>query len=247
MIVQSSQEALKIIAQQYSVTQLAHAFSQSVYVPQGTVYSWINEGTIPRGLNHIRLRVGLELMGFTVAEYAHLPKLNRQVHKLVAFEVVSLDYLVQLLDLKNASSIYRFALRDKALQAKRMNALRTLVGEHEQDIERRFMHAQAYLEEIGVIAASVATEGGESSGSDSTQASLQSDSNEVSPVPSPAAASRMDLTEFVLLTSLSQALRVVSLIDGTRLRHVLDHLASTSGEEQRADLLGVVSQLALYE
>lgn len=99
-----------------------------------TVQTWVREGITPRGEQMLRLRVLLSLGGIKVVEIDHLPPPARELAKMVAFNIITLDEVSVELDYTDKHGVYH-VLSGGSLAKSRQRSMEKLVAEAQSLID----------------------------------------------------------------------------------------------------------------
>jgi len=115
-----------------------------------TVDAWQQGKTLPRGIDNVKVRVLLDLAGYTVMEFQEIPEVTRQLARLIAFDIYTLDEVREELKYSNPQEVYRVILKGAGLNGDRQDSMKALVEVGADDIESKANVWQRKLALVGV-------------------------------------------------------------------------------------------------
>ncbi len=111
-----------------------------------TFCRWITEGLKAKGVNLIRLRIMLELLGYEVLEWRGLPTVLHYIAEDLSYEVQTLDQVRQGLGYKTTKDVLRLLLRGSGMYPDREAAAKQFVASIESDVVQARMAFHTRME-----------------------------------------------------------------------------------------------------
>lgn len=121
--------------------------AEHLHVDKGTVRHWKN-GRMPSGDPLLRMRVLLDLDGYTVEEYTILPKPVQQFAQIIALGMITVREAADLLGYKNIQDVYGVVLRGQGLMPHRQFRLERYVENSIEELEQEVAKLHSELERL---------------------------------------------------------------------------------------------------
>jgi len=106
---------------------------------------WFEEKQPPKGEALIRLRVFLDLFGFTPIELTVLPEITKDLVEMIAFGVYDIGDVIDAMEYPTTSGLYNVLLKGTGLSAERETVLVRLVDDGHDELEKKKF---SYIEQL---------------------------------------------------------------------------------------------------
>lgn len=141
----STEECVSNLASRFSMDILRPLVADFCAVVEPTARDWLQGNRLPVGEPLIRLRVFLHLTDYRVDELDELNINLRRLNQAIALGIYTPTQVQETLGYNNVQEVYRVVLRGSGLKAKRALQLERLLGDVEEDINKRFARWQARI------------------------------------------------------------------------------------------------------
>jgi transcriptional regulator with XRE-family HTH domain len=128
----TTQECLAHFAEFYSFLAARRLLAEFTGVSSVTASDWLRGIRMPKGLQLMRLRVFLTLVGYSVKEVMELPEDNRKLAEIVAYGILEEAEARTELGYKDEKSILSMTLRGQKMMPSSSFRLERLLRAHEQ-------------------------------------------------------------------------------------------------------------------
>lgn len=132
----------------YKWEEVQRLVAEFTKVERSTVRRWMAKDKLPIGEELIRLRVLLDLAGYTVSEFSTQHAVIQQLMRVIAFDLLTVEAIRVQLQYKNKQDIYRVVLRPNGLYPDRVYRLQRLVEESAEIIAQYVDEWRQKLEEF---------------------------------------------------------------------------------------------------
>lgn len=120
--------------------------AEIVGVETTAIRRWISERSVPAGMSLISLRYYLDFLGYEVSEISHLDKPLRQASQLLAFKVLTLADLANMVGYEKYPDQLLATLRGvRGVTPERLKSFQEVVVAYEDDLREKMAQTQKVI------------------------------------------------------------------------------------------------------